>query len=1185
MVSGVSYSHATSEGLQLKIAGVDFPEPILDALRDGGLVVIAGAGVSVGPPAGLPDFRLLVEKVAEGTGQSIGDAETEDRFLGRLEDCGTNVHQRVADILQRTNPKPTTLHLNLLRVFSELGTVRAVTTNFDELFEHAALGQFESRPKVFQAPALPLGNRFHGIVHLHGSVNELDEMVLTHRDFGRAYLTESDGWARRFLVDLFANYTVLFVGYSHNDTIMTYLTPSLPPDGGQQRFALIGDQRDDPNHWNRMGIEPVTFHQAHANDFSGLDEAVAGLASFLQRGLLDWQREITAIAGRYPPIDDESAGIIEHALRDPVKTKFFVESAELPEWVAWLDRRGALHRLFAEGALDDQETTLSYWLVSRFATTHSDELFAVIARHGGRLNVHLWNRLAWSLRSSDEALLSPSVLSRWVHFLMTCVPQYLDEYALAELAQTCANLEAFQNLLQVYDVMTASRHQVRPKYDGRSRDSGMQSIWETSLEPHLPAIAHSLLERTTIRLEERRSAIVAWGQGSETWDTDSFGRSAIEPHSQDDLPHEVDPLIDVARGCLEWLAANDPAYTGAWCNRYVGSNVPLLRRLAIHALSNRSDITADKKLTWMLERCDVNELAAHHEIFRAAAHSYSRASSVQRRAVIQAVSQYQAPESEHYDSDELSAHHRFTWFHWLHEADPDCIIAKGALDAEWAQHPGFVAPEHPDFTYWSGFRWLTQSTWDVDALLARQAVEALPDLLMYQPTDQQRFDGHDRRAMLSAVRQAAEANQSWGLDLADAMAETGAWNSDLWQHVITAWKTMELDPNGVRRVLSHLSASELHQRHPREIANILVGLVRKTEEPESTGLPGAANSIAVTLRPYVSLNELPKLTASVGGIPQYVSWLDRAINHASGQLALFWTHSIVLWRRGQKPPPQSLSREYREAVDALMEEDGVLGKFGRTVLAGNFHFFLAVDEDWTTNNLLPLFDTEHEDFQCTWDGFLCWGRLSPQIADLLREKFADAVPRVFQEFQGQMLTRFVEFYVTAMGWLINGANDDWITEFFRHADGESRNQFAIAIGHRLRDLDESRQQEWWNVWLRDYWRNRLQGVPNRLDNAEIAQMLEWVLHLPGVFSEAVGMAIQMPPETQTPSHLHDLGESELIERYPEDLAQFLVHLGRHDTAPWFWVGTRKVVDKLLVKGLRADLDQGLRELTVKHHLS
>ena len=345
----------------MKIAGVDFPEPLLNALRDGRVVVFAGAGVSMGPPADLPNFRRLAEQVAEGTGQSVGDAETEDRFLGRLKDLGIDVHRRAVEILQRNNPEPTALHLNLLRLFSEPMAARAVTTNFDDLFERAVPGQFDSQIRVFQAPALPLGNRFHGLVHLHGSVNEPEEMVLTHRDFGRAYLTESDGWARRFLIDLFTNYTVMFVGYSHSDTIMTYLTPSLPPDGGRQRFALIGDQIDDPTRWRRMGIEPVTFQQAQANDFSGLEAAVAGLADFSQRRVLDWQREITAIAGGYPPIDDESAGIIEHALSDPVTTRFFVESAELPEWVEWLARNGHLAELFADGKLSERDQTLVRW--------------------------------------------------------------------------------------------------------------------------------------------------------------------------------------------------------------------------------------------------------------------------------------------------------------------------------------------------------------------------------------------------------------------------------------------------------------------------------------------------------------------------------------------------------------------------------------------------------------------------------------------------------------------------------------------------------------------------------------------------------------------------------------------------------------------------------------------------------
>ena len=250
----------------MNIKGVDFPEPLLNALRDRRLVVFAGAGVSMGPPAGLPSFRKLAERVAEGTNQSIEKSKTDDQFLGRLKDRGVQVHQLAAGILQQVPVEPNVLHRNLLRLFEKTGPVRIVTTNFDCLFEQAAEAGdlFQTRPKVFkvfEAPALPPGSRFQGIVHLHGSVNEPEEMVLTDRDFGRAYLTEEDGWARRFLVSLFAHHTVLFVGYSHSDTIMTYLAQSLPPDGTERRFALVGSESDDRDRWLRMGIEPIEFPQ------------------------------------------------------------------------------------------------------------------------------------------------------------------------------------------------------------------------------------------------------------------------------------------------------------------------------------------------------------------------------------------------------------------------------------------------------------------------------------------------------------------------------------------------------------------------------------------------------------------------------------------------------------------------------------------------------------------------------------------------------------------------------------------------------------------------------------------------------------------------------------------------------------------------------------------------------------
>lgn len=174
----------------MKIAGIDFPKQLLDALNDNRLVIFAGAGISIPEPAGLPSFSQLAKDVATGTGETQGEREPEDRFLGRLFDKGQNIHAQVSRILHEKNSRPSSLHADIVSLYRSIDCVRIVTTNFDTLFEDAAKESFGADPEVFKAPALPLGSDFKGIVHLHGSIDRPRDMVLTDTDFGRAYLTE-----------------------------------------------------------------------------------------------------------------------------------------------------------------------------------------------------------------------------------------------------------------------------------------------------------------------------------------------------------------------------------------------------------------------------------------------------------------------------------------------------------------------------------------------------------------------------------------------------------------------------------------------------------------------------------------------------------------------------------------------------------------------------------------------------------------------------------------------------------------------------------------------------------------------------------------------------------------------------------------------------------------------------------
>ena len=96
-------------------------------------------------------------------------------------------------------------------------------------------------------------------------------MVITDKDFGRAYINE--GWAQRFLVKLFSNFTILFIGYSHKDRIMNYLTRALQPRETNLRFALTPENETDNIDWNVLGIQPINYPQPNEDDhYSELNE-------------------------------------------------------------------------------------------------------------------------------------------------------------------------------------------------------------------------------------------------------------------------------------------------------------------------------------------------------------------------------------------------------------------------------------------------------------------------------------------------------------------------------------------------------------------------------------------------------------------------------------------------------------------------------------------------------------------------------------------------------------------------------------------------------------------------------------------------------------------------------------------------------------------------------------------------
>ena len=84
----------------MRFQDVDIPQPVIDAQKQGKLVIFAGAGVSMDAPSDYPSFLNLAEEIG-GAAFPKPDKEPVDRYLGRLKQEGLAVHDRVNDAFSR----------------------------------------------------------------------------------------------------------------------------------------------------------------------------------------------------------------------------------------------------------------------------------------------------------------------------------------------------------------------------------------------------------------------------------------------------------------------------------------------------------------------------------------------------------------------------------------------------------------------------------------------------------------------------------------------------------------------------------------------------------------------------------------------------------------------------------------------------------------------------------------------------------------------------------------------------------------------------------------------------------------------------------------------------------------------------------------------------------------------------
>ena len=344
---------------ELVAGGPAIPVRLLNELDSGRVVFFCGAGVSMGPGSDLPDFPDLVRHVYDANRIEPDAVEKEaldigalDKALGLLERderLGPRAVRRT--VIERLSEPPggeLNVHKALIDLSLNEQGFRLITTNFDDRFVQAGLDEeVDASPKL----PLPKPHTWSSLVHLHGRIagnGDGSNLVLTAADFGRAYLTER--WAARFITELFREFTVVFVGYSVGDPVMSYMVDALAAERAKgARFATAyafadadaseADRSKVRDGWRAKNVEPILYDRRDGHRL--LAETLIEWAAVRKDPFHARSRIAINELARMP--DDPVAERVVWALDDPVAAKALadeppvVDEDEFGKLEKWLD--------------------------------------------------------------------------------------------------------------------------------------------------------------------------------------------------------------------------------------------------------------------------------------------------------------------------------------------------------------------------------------------------------------------------------------------------------------------------------------------------------------------------------------------------------------------------------------------------------------------------------------------------------------------------------------------------------------------------------------------------------------------------------------------------------------------------------------------------------------------------------
>lgn len=1137
---------------------VVLPRDLITVHRKGDLVIFVGAGASVDPPSRLPLFKELTRQLAErasvpfeetidDNGKKVPQEPREyDRFLGAMPK-NFDLRRHALELVSPPDSRPNPTHEAIMCLSAAYREPRVVTTNYDDHLAEAAAAAGIDLPARWDAPFLPQGDDFSGLVHIHGSTKGVQRgVVLTDEDFGNAYL--SNGWATRFLVPMFRRYTVLFVGYSLGDLIMRYLARGMSAE--TRCYALVSEDKAARGDWERLGVQPIGYpvrkRKDGNDDHDALVKALQAWGRFARmRKQEKHQERIKAIIDAGP----ESLSIVDHdylmyRLEIPAGVRDFTNGTwPLPPekawaWLRWIDGNVVeFNTAFAGEATSKSTNELLHWYASKFIADpklHGAAL-DVVQRQGQDFNDFLFKQAQLYAQVLGEA--SPEAGSRWKVLLLHSIRRRKFDNAIpyrpASEAESLAVLaEAMRPRLSLNRRWPSSVDD-----DGIPAEPLCELAWDLdreSLGAHLSKAVEQapagdprlglILENALLECCE---IVKSYNGDRRLGELNYEYRPAIEEHDQNNMSRcGIHAIIDALRdyGTKSQKADTDLADRW-WC-----FGRALFRRLAIH-LVTVSGLSENEKIDWLIERTNLYEPNYRHEIYHLLETSIENASPAVKERLLEHV--LTAPSETDRGSDKLKQYNTYNLLTWLTQCDTNWEQARIARDDLQAEHPGFAPRQHPDFSMWveSGFigERAPMSQEEFTSRLHQDARAVLEDLLRY-PDD-----------VCDLVRNTCTSQPYEGVKMLDALNQISHDRAsrvrDMRCAIVEGWGQAGLTGLEERVIteVRNLTDSDEEQVH-RTISRFLCNQIQKRQKSPESSFTEQMRQIASQLwREHSEEFSNPHNIDPAGLAPLY-------LNSWPGEIAQYWVCEIDRRRHEHEEPDLTTVEE--TALINFLHSAGPLRDATLPALSYHLFYLFQVTPEFTKQELLPFFSKNDTAAQ-TWEAFM----YNPKCSiDLLRAGLLPAMIKMWDRINhftdNQTRNTFTNLTLNILSFVDIDPKyqKQLLNQTVLTQQGELAWQFAESACSFLEHQKEAEKDKIWNTWLHGHLTNRLNGIPREARTKELAAWADLVpllgTHIPNALRLFSNRVFPLMRSHFAPAQLNSImkihGE-ELVAFYAERL--------------------------------------------------